>query len=182
MMKEVVARGIEGAFHTPNAIHPRYIDAEVASLVRQANFQTIRLGLETTSSHTQERTGAKVTNRDFVKAVACLEGAGLCRKDIDVYAMMGLPGQGAGEVRETLRFINDQGCTIRLVSYSPIPGTEEWKRAVAESELPLSSDPSLHNPSIYPVRNKAMSWEVFEDLKSLASELNARLRGRSRVA
>ncbi len=179
MMREVIAREIEAAFHTPNAIHPRYIDAEVAFLMRRANFQTIRLGLETTSSLTQERTGAKVTNAEFVEAVSRLERAGFSRKDIEVYAMIGLPGQDAEEVRETLEFIHGEGCTIRLVSYSPIPGTEEWDRAVIASDLPLKTDPLLHNPSIYPVRNQKMSWETFKDLKTLAAELNAGLSRRN---
>jgi len=175
ILKEIIARKIKAAFHTPNAIHPRYINREVAALMREANFKTIRLGLETTSPTTQLRTGAKVTNSEFAKAVACLEEVGYCRRDIEVYAMMGLPGQLAEEVRETLRFINAEGCTIRLVSYSPIPGTEEWQRAVAFSDLPLATDPLLHNPSIYPVRNERMPWRVFQHLKLLARELNANL-------
>jgi len=181
MMKEVIARKIGAAFHTPNAIHPRYVDLEVAALMREANFQTIRLGLETTSSATQQRTGAKVTNSEFIQAAAALENAGFPRRSIEVSAMMGLPGQSADEVRQTVRFINEQGCTIRLASYSPIPGTDEWERAVTYSDLPLASDPLLHNGSIYPVRNRKIDWNVFEDLKALAAKLNADLPGASSI-
>lgn len=88
---------------------------------------------------------------------------------------MGLPGMEPEEVRGTLRFINAEGCTIRLVSYSPIPGTEEWARAVRESDLPLASDPLFHNGSIFPVRNKEIPWSDYEDLKALAAELNRSL-------
>ena len=175
LVKEIIARTIRAAFHTPNAIHPRYIDREVAALMRQANFRTIRLGLETSSPSTQLRTGRKVTNREFLEAVACLEEAGFSRKEIEVYAMMGLPGMDPEEVRETLHFINAEGCTIRLVSYSPIPGTEEWDRAVASSDLPLASDPLLHNGSIFPVRDRKMPWEAFQELKALVGHLNSRL-------
>jgi radical SAM superfamily enzyme YgiQ (UPF0313 family) len=176
ILREVIARKVKAAFHTPNAIHPRYVDREVAGLMREANFQTVCLGLETTSADTQQRTGAKVSSAEFGRAVEHLAEASFPRREIEVYAMMGLPGQDTEEVRETLRFINDQGCTIRLAVYSPIPGTEEWNRAVAASDLPLASDPLFHNCSIYPVRTKTMTWQVFDDLKALASDLNSSLR------
>lgn len=179
VLKEVIARRIKATFHTPNAIHPRYVDAEAAALMRETNFRTIRLGLETTSSGTQRRTGGKVTTSEFVKAVVCLEEAGFSRRDIEVYAMMGLPGMDPDEVRRTLHFINAEGCTIKLVSYSPIPGTEEWESAVSSSEIPLARDALLHNPSIFPVRNRKMPREAFEDLKALTAELNSSLAKRS---
>ena len=178
ILREVVARKITAAFHTPNAIHSRYVDDEVAALMKEASFQTICLGQETSSLATQRRTGAKVSNSEFVQALACLERAGFTRREIEVYAMMGLPRQDAEEVRETLRFINDQGCTIRLAAYSPIPGTDEWNRAIAASDLPLESDPLFHNCSIYPMRNKTMTWRVFDELKALATDLNSSLRNR----
>jgi radical SAM superfamily enzyme YgiQ (UPF0313 family) len=176
MMQEVIRRKISATFHTPNAVHTRFIDAAVAALMREANFQTIRIGLETTSPVSQLRTGNKVTTSEFAQAVRFLESAGYSRKGIEVYAMMGLPGQDAKEVGETLRFVNGEGCTIRLVCYSPIPGTVEWERAVAWSVLPLTTDPLLHNPSLYPVRNSEMSWSVYEELKTMAAELNSALR------
>lgn len=176
MMKEIIAGGIKAAFHTPNAIHSRFINANVASLMREANFQTMRIGLETTSPSSQLSTGNKVTTSEFVQSIRFPEHAGYARKNIEVYAMMGLPGQKAREVQETLRLVNGEGCTIRLVCYSPIPGTVEWDRAVASSALPLAKDPLLHNPSVYPVRNREMNWRVFERLKTLAAELNTTLQ------
>ncbi len=175
IVKGIIARGIRAVFHTPNAIHPRYIDSEVAALMREANFQTIRLGLETASPDVQRRTGAKVTNSEFLRALACLEKAGYRRRDLEVYAMMGLPSQASQEVRETVRFINAEGCTIRLVVYSPIPGTDEWERALNASDLPLASDPLWHNPSVYPVRNNNLTWGDSDDLKRLVAELNSSL-------
>ncbi len=177
IVKEIIARNIKATFHTPNALHPRFLDHRVAALMREANFHTIRLSLESASSATQTRTGAKVTNSEFLEAVACLEKAGFPRSQMEVYAMMGLPGQELDEVRRTLYFINAEGCTIRLAVYSPIPGTAEWERAVACSDLPLESDPLLHNPSLFPIRNRKIGWCDFEDLKALAAELNANLSG-----
>lgn len=175
MMEQVIAKGIKATFHTPNAIHSRFIDPTVAALMREANVQTIRIGLETTTPSTQLRTGKKVTTSEFVQSVRFLENAGFSRRNIEVYAMMGLPGQKAREVHETLRLVNGEGCTIRLVCYSPIPGTPEWERAVAWSALPLAKDPLLHNPSVYPMRNSEMTWRVFDDLKTVAAELNTTL-------
>jgi radical SAM superfamily enzyme YgiQ (UPF0313 family) len=76
MMEGIIAEGIRAVFHTPNAIHSRFIDATVAALMRETNFQTIRIGLETTSANLQLRTGEKVTTSEFVRSVRLLEDAG----------------------------------------------------------------------------------------------------------
>ncbi len=46
MMNEVIKRGVHCNFHTPNAIHIREIDGEVAGLLHRSRFKTIRLGFE----------------------------------------------------------------------------------------------------------------------------------------
>ncbi len=177
ILREIIRRRIDVYFHTPNGLHAKEIDEELASLMFHSGFRMIRLGLETSSALRQKETGGKITNEEFCRAIDFLEKAGYKRKEIEVYAMMGLPRQKYFEVEETLKFINRNGCTIRLVCYSPIPGTKDWQSAVQESILPLAHDPLLHNNSIFPLRAKKMGWENFQELKNLALELNRSLSG-----
>jgi len=64
MMKEVIRRGIQCNFHTPNALHIREIGEEVATLLYQGRFRTIRLGFETSNEEVQTDTGGKVNNQE----------------------------------------------------------------------------------------------------------------------
>ena len=57
MMKEVIQKGIHCNFHAPNALHIKAIDQEVADLLFQGGFKTIRLGFETSDEAMQVKTG-----------------------------------------------------------------------------------------------------------------------------
>src|SRR4030043_306270 len=96
IMKKVMEKGIYCNFHTPNAIHIKEIDEEVAELLFRSGFKTIRLGFESSIEATQIETGGKVNNQEFQRAVKNLKRAGYSKEEIGVYIMAGLPGQRAG--------------------------------------------------------------------------------------
>jgi radical SAM superfamily enzyme YgiQ (UPF0313 family) len=152
-------------FHTPNGLHARKITAEVADLMCQTGFKTIRIGLETADGVMQMKTGAKVTNREFEQAVMHLRKAGYDGKDIGVYLLAGLPGQGIDEVRRSIRYVRDCGARPYLAEYSPIPGTALWDDACRHSAFNLD-EPLFHNNSILPCRKGGLSWEDLYQLKS----------------
>ena len=79
ILKEIIKRGIQCYFHTPNGLHIREIDEELAEILFKAGFKTIRLGFETAHEATQIETGGKVGNQDFVRAVKNLRRAGYSR-------------------------------------------------------------------------------------------------------
>ena len=174
IMREVIQRGIEVAFHMPNAIHGAEVDEKTAVLMREGGCETIRIGLETSHAERQRSSGGKISSRDYSSAMNNLEKAGYARMDIETYIMMGLPGQTAGEVEESIRFVNGEGGTVRLVSYTPIPGTDYWPQAL-RLEPALEHEPLLQNNSIFPLRGHFMQSGDFARLKNLARELNSRL-------
>ena len=59
IMKEVIKRGIQCNFHTPNALHIKEIDEEVAELLFRGGFKTIRLGFETSNEDDSDRNRGK---------------------------------------------------------------------------------------------------------------------------
>lgn len=107
LLREVIARGIGCRFHTPNALHIKAIDEEVAGLLYRGGFRTIRLGLETANQVTQMETGGKVDNREFQRAVRNLKRAGYGGEEIGVYLMAGLPGQRVEEVEESIALVQE---------------------------------------------------------------------------
>jgi radical SAM superfamily enzyme YgiQ (UPF0313 family) len=168
MMKEVIKRRVHCNFHTPNAIHIREIDEEVADLLFRGGFKTIRLGFESSIEATQIETGGKVDNREFQQAINHLKRVGYSGEEIGVYIMVGLPGQRAGEVEESIAFVKEAGARPMLVEYSPIPHTPLFEKAKKSSPFDLENEPLFHNNSILPCQ-----WEEFTlaDYKKLKEKL-----------
>ena len=116
---------------------------------------------------------SKVTNRQCVRAIENLEKAGYQRKDIGVYVLMGLPGQDEQEVRDSVRFIHDQGAAVKLASFSPIPGTRETDRAVEMGVWNPDSDLLLTNNTLFPVWKHTIGYESSRMLVEWVKELNS---------
>ncbi len=156
ILREVLRRGIRCRFHTPNGLHVKEIDEELARFLFKTGFKTIRLGFETSHEPTQADTGGKVGNKDFLKAVKNLRRAGYCSDDIGVYTMVGLPGQRVEEAEESIAFVQQTGARPILVEYSPIPHTPLFEKAREVSRFDLVNEPLYHNNSILPCQ-----WEGF---------------------
>ena len=156
IMREITGKGIRCNFHTPNAIHVREIDEEVAELLFRGGFKTIRLGFETSDEATQVETGGKVDNQAFCQAVKHLKRAGYSDEEIGVYIMAGLPGQRAREIEESIAFVRESGAKPILVEYSPIPSTPLFEKAKGMSSFDLEREPLYQNNSIIPCQ-----WEGF---------------------
>jgi radical SAM superfamily enzyme YgiQ (UPF0313 family) len=173
LLSEIIKRNLEIRFHCPNGLHAREITLETALLMKQAGFSTIRIGLETTEPDRQYRTGGKVTNREFVRAMECLYQAGFGQADIGVYILCGLPGQGVEEVEEAVRFVRENGGRPRLSEYSPLPYTQDWEDAVKTCPYPLEEEPLYHNNSLLICRSDRFTYEQYQAIKdSLKSSLS----------
>lgn len=136
-------------FHTPNGLHARFIDEEVAFLFHKTNFKTIRLSLETISPKRQKETGDKVSNDDFIRALNYLKRYGFTKEELGVYLMYGLPGQSIEEVKEGISFLKNLNVRINLAEFSPIPETKSWLLLVEQGLIDDDFDPILTNNSIF---------------------------------
>jgi radical SAM superfamily enzyme YgiQ (UPF0313 family) len=166
ILEELARRGRAFRFHTPNAVHARFITPEVALWLKRSNFATLRLGVETTATG-PARLDRKLAAGELEEALANLKEAGFAKKDIGVYLLIGLPDQDYRDLEASIRRVHALGATPVLAQYSPIPGTALWPRSVAASRYDLEADPLFHNPSIFPCW-PAFSWERLTHLKRLA--------------
>lgn len=166
LLKEIIRRNTGCNFHTPNGLYIKEITEEVAELLFQAGFKTIKLGLETADENRQIQTGEKTTNREFEQVVERLRHAGYESEDIGVYLLVGLPGQRAEEVKKGIQLVRDCGAWPFLAEYSPIPGTRLWSEALQTSPFDLEKEPLFHNNSILPCRSNELSWEHLYQLKN----------------
>ncbi len=149
ILEGIASSGLSVRFHAPNGLHARFVDEEVAFLMRRAGFRTIRLGLETTNRERQENTGAKVTNSDLIKAVALLKKYGFTKNELGVYLMYGLPGQQWSEVKEGVGFLQSLAVRIYLAEFSPVRGTRAWNELVQNSIIDDALDPLLTNNTVF---------------------------------
>lgn len=156
ILREIIRRNIRCNFHTPNGLHIREIDGQVADLLFRSGFRTIRLGFETSSEVTQTETGGKVDNSEFRRCVNNLKRVGYSGEEIGAYVMTGLPDQRAEEVEESIAFVKETGAKPILTEYSPIPHTPLFEKAKQISPFDLENEPLFHNNSIFPCQ-----WEGF---------------------
>ena len=167
ILREVIVRGIHCHFHAPNGLHIREIDEELARLLFQAGFKTLRLGLETSHETAQGETGGKVGNSEFVRAVKNLKRAGYSGDEIGVYLMVGLPGQRAGEAEESIAFVKEAGARPILAEYSPIPHTPLFEKAKGVSPFDIENEPLFHNNTILPCQWEGFTMADYRKLKEM---------------
>jgi radical SAM superfamily enzyme YgiQ (UPF0313 family) len=169
ILEELVRRGANFRFHTPNGLHARFITREVARWLKRADFGTLRLGVETAvpGGH---RLDKKLQEGELEPALRNLQEAGFDQREIGVYLLLGLPGQEDEEVAASIRRVRELGATPVLALYSPIPGTALWPEALAASSYDLENEPLYQNNSLFPCWSE-FSWERYTHLKRLAQGL-----------
>jgi hypothetical protein len=169
-LRETVARGLHANFHTPNALHARYLTPELAGILVGNGFRTFYLGYESASPDVQAATGGKVEDRHLSDAVRNLLAAGAERQNITAYVLAGHPASRPADIEESMRFVHSVGIRITLSDFSPIPGTPD---ALAASRLVDMSEPLNHNKTAWPIR--FISNDCMNRLKDLCRSLNGQL-------
>jgi radical SAM superfamily enzyme YgiQ (UPF0313 family) len=167
-LREVIRFQADVSFHTPNALNPRFVTAEIAKLMVGAGFVNFFFGLESRNAHWQRDTGGKVHPDEFRTAVNHLKQAGA--KSIVTYIIVGHPDMERQELESSMHFAHQCGSKIMLSEFSPIPGTvdgckcEQW----TDPEEPLS-----HNKTAFTIRR--LGPDYLNGIKALCHKLNAAL-------
>ncbi|UCC40454.1 MAG: B12-binding domain-containing radical SAM protein [Candidatus Aminicenantes bacterium] len=167
ILNGVIQKKLPLHFHTPNGLHVREIDSELAALLKRANFQSLFLSQESFDEKVLKDSCPKVSSEDLEKALVNLERAGYRREDINVYLMVGLPEQDASGIRESIFQVQNLGAKPKLAYFSPVPGTEVWHNLVAKGCIDQDADPLLHNKLVFPYYWGNFSSQEFESLKDL---------------
>jgi len=169
ILEELRDRGIRLAFHTPNGLHARLINEDVARQLVRSNFRSVRLSLETTNPYRQEATGGKVSSGDLESAVKNLIRAGMPASCIGVYLLVGLPGQELSEIEDGVRHVKSLGIRPYLAEFSPIPGTVEWQRLEKNGVVSRTMDPLLTNNTLFFRLFSGYDMQRFNEIKKYAA-------------
>lgn len=139
----------EVRFHTPNALHAKRITKEVAKLIYEARFKTIRLGIETHLMGKERVHDNKLDTHDLEKAMEALYWAGFRPQELGGYLLAGLPKQSSEEVFRAIEYTEAIGLPPYIAEYSPIPHTALWEEAKKVSLYNLE-EPLYQNNTIMP--------------------------------
>ncbi len=165
LLRKIIREKLNAHFHTPNGLHARFIDEELAKLMKNSGFKTIRISLETVDIKRQMESGGKVTNEDVERAVFNLKKAGISSQEIGIYLMYGLPQQSLQEVKAGIEFIKKLKVRIHLTEFSPIKGTLYWHQLVNNGVINDDMDPLLTNNTIFARIFCQYDIEELENLK-----------------
>jgi radical SAM superfamily enzyme YgiQ (UPF0313 family) len=172
ILREIVKCGCDLRFHCPNGLHTRFIDDELALLMKEAGFKTLRLSLETVDSSRQKQTG-KVSSDELVRAVHNLKKHGFSKENIGVYLMYGLPGQELDEVKDGIRFLKSLDVRVNLTEFSPIPGTDCWNELLSKGIITDDIDPLLTNNSVFSWLFSGYDHDKLKKMKDDVNQYNA---------
>lgn len=170
-LQAVIDNKIGINFHTPNAMHARFITPELAELMVRAGFKTFYLGFESRSKAFHKQTGSgKVVSDELTAAVEHLKHAGADPNQICAYEILGHPLGDVQQLEESMRFANSLGIRVMLSDFSPIPNTPDGElcRKVTDLDEPLN-----HNKTAFPIR--LLGFDKVNCYKDLCRKLNREL-------
>jgi len=173
ILKEIINSKIAVRFHCPNGLHAKYIDDEMAYLMKKSGFTTLRLSLETVNTERQMKTGGKVTTDVFLSAVRNLKNNGFQKEDIGVYLMYGLPGQQLEEVEEGKQFLKSLDVRINLTEFSPMPYTACWEELKSRGIIDDNIDPILTNNTVFSILYSEYDMQGLEKLRLDVKQYNS---------
>lgn len=169
-LQTVINKKFKLNFHTPNALHARFLTAGIARLMVRAGVKTFYLGFESHSKIFQQETGAKVVSDELTFAVRNLLAAGAAPQNITAYEMLGHPRADVQQLEQSMRFVNSLGIRITLSDFSPIPGTPDGDLCRSIMDL---SEPLNHNKTAFPIR--FLGPEKVDYYKQMCKILNKNL-------
>ena len=173
ILKEIINSKIAVRFHCPNGLHAKYIDDEMAYLMKKSGFTTLRLSLETVNTERQMKTGGKVTTDVFLSAVRNLKNNGFQKEDIGVYLMYGLPGQQLEEVAEGMQFLKNLDVRINLTEFSPMPYTACWEELKSRGIIDDNIAPILTNNTVFSILYSEYDMLSLEKLRLDVKQYNS---------
>jgi radical SAM superfamily enzyme YgiQ (UPF0313 family) len=169
LLRKIYRLKIKVSFHTPNALHLKFLDQELAKLLKKTSFINPHFGLETLDRHLQKKWGNKVNMRDLRRGIKLLNQAGFKKGEFSFYLLLGYPGQDLNRLLKDIKNLHFQGARISLAEFSLTPQTQLFE--LHEDTL---DEPLLHNNSVFYYFGGNKIKQIW-DIKNYTRELNRKL-------
>jgi radical SAM superfamily enzyme YgiQ (UPF0313 family) len=157
-----IIRGIinEGMRHLELTVYggvdATYLNVDEVEELKTAGFKVLSIPLESSSPKLLERWNRKLTVTKWQEIVRSLKN---CNILLTSFVLGGCWGQTIGEVKESIKMVEDEGVMPLLLFFTPIPGTSEWK------SIPqvLNKLEMLH-PLLFPFASNEMKVSELNEL------------------
>ena len=163
-------KSITHCFHTPNALHVRLLNFQLANKMFLSGFKKIYLGFESSSPDWMRTTGDKAHVSELQAAIDNLVLAGFNRLDITVYVMLGHPLSTTFATEQSIRLVYNLGVRSMLAEFSPLPDTPDGEYCRKWLDL---DEPLWHNKTVFSI--KLLGFDETNRLKQLSHDLNRKL-------
>jgi len=171
---EVIARGLKfnwSAFSRVDTVNP-----EILRKMKQAGCTWLLYGVESGNQEILDLIKKKITLEKVKEAIGMAKEAGI---NIIASFIIGLPGETAETLKQTMQFARGLGTSYGFNVLSPFPGTEVREKAAEYGIEILTSDwtkydcnrPVTRTKGAGPEQINAVLQEYFEELRKYLAEL-----------
>jgi radical SAM superfamily enzyme YgiQ (UPF0313 family) len=161
-------------FHTPNGLHLKSLTPQILCLMKQAGFQTLRMGYESGDMRYNKDTSAKASHDELTKKIKMALDTGFDNASIGIYIMAGLSGQLPADVIKEIEFAASLSVKVKPVFLSPVPHTPLYEKYAAIFPE-LNADPLQHNDTFFITRLPGWNAEEAQRIMDTAKKYNVRL-------
>ncbi|MFH1511187.1 MAG: radical SAM protein [Candidatus Woesearchaeota archaeon] len=124
----IISSGIKIRIEAPEGLPPELLTKDICKKMKLAGVTDIKLPLETSDDAMSEhRLKRSARTRDFKRAVQHLLDAGYAPEELRAFILLGMPDQKIESVFESMIQVWGTGCSVKMMPFTPIPGTEEYK-------------------------------------------------------
>ncbi len=173
LLAAIADSNLKVKLHFPNGLHVRFLDVETARLLKAARAETVRLSFESTSHDDRAGLPFKASVEELRSAAASLKSAGFDPGGINVYTLVGAPGQDRETIVRTCEAIHGCGFRVTTTLFSPIPGTPAFDDAVSAGLDP--AEPLLQNKVAYSLYMGPFPPGEIQEIRMYARSLNEKL-------
>jgi radical SAM superfamily enzyme YgiQ (UPF0313 family) len=112
----------------PEGFQLNLLNQDIANKLCKAGMTYVNLPLETSDAKLNKSFKKPSGAKDFEKALSYFLNAGLERSKIGCLVLAGLPGQTIENIIESVRYVWKCGCIPVIMSFTPIPHSEIFKK------------------------------------------------------
>jgi len=153
-------------FHVPNGVHARYITKNVAQVMMDSGFKTIRIGLESIDPFIQKKTGGKTTTKQFENAIFFLNKYNKDNAKIGAYLLVGLDDFNFSYLKNEILWLKSKGVYPNLLNISPVPSTELYQQYVKDFPI-IEKEPLAHNDLYFNSLRISDFYTKYQELKNI---------------
>ena len=139
--KKIEQRKLKFTWQLPSGTRTEAIDHEVARLLYQSGCRNLSYAPESGSLSVLSRIKKRIRPQSMIESMKGSVVAGL---NVKCNLMMGFPGENAGEILESFRFIVKMAWVgahdLSIWAFSPYPGSELFEQLSAENKIHLDEN------------------------------------------